>query len=108
MPLLNRFLKFYAGVNDELSDNYDLPYYITTSDVIFIQRKDALNSSNIPLAFLYHKVVVGPATGNIGEILAATGNPTFDPNNREDILQALEKAQALSAWGQGERIRKSL
>lgn len=80
-----------AGANDELIDNCDLPYYIAASDVIFIQRKDILNSGNVPLGFLYHKVVMGPATGNIGEILAATGNPTFHPDNRTDILEAFEK-----------------
>ena len=99
MPLLNRLLKFHAGANDELIDNCDLPYYIAASDVIFIQRKDILNSGNVPLGFLFHKVVVGPTTGNIGEILSATGNPTFHPDDRSDILEALEKARQLSAWG---------
>lgn len=103
MPLLNRLLKFHAGANDELIDNCDLPYYIAASDVIFIQRKDILNSGNVPLGFLFHKVVVGPTTGNIGEILSATGNPTFHPDDRSDILEALEKARQLSAWGQGEK-----
>ena len=54
-----------------------------------------------PLGFLFHKVVVGPTTGNIGEILSATGNPTFHPDDRSDILEALERARQLSAWGQG-------
>ena len=103
MPLLNRLLKFHAGANDELIDNCDLPYYIAASDVIFIQRKDILNSGNVPLGFLFHKVVVGPTTGNIGEILSATGNPTFHPDDRSDILEALERARQLSAWGQGEK-----
>lgn len=102
MPLFNRMFRLQAGANDELIDNCDLPYYIAASDVIFIQRKDILNSGNVPLGFLYHKVVMGPATGNIGEILAATGNPTFHPDNRADILEALEKARQQSAWGQGE------
>lgn len=102
MPLLNRMYKLQAGANDELIDNCDLPYYMAASDVIFIQRKDILNSGDAPLAFLYHKVVVGPNVGNIGEVLAETGNPTFDPNNQEDIIQALEKAHRLTIWGQGE------
>lgn len=102
MPLFNRMFNLQAGANEELIDNCDLPYYIAASDVIFIQRKDILNSGNVPLGFLYHKVVMGPATGNIGEILTATGNPTFHPDNRTDILEALEKARQLSAWGQGE------
>ena len=102
MPLLNRMYKLQAGANDELIDNCDLPYYMAASDVIFIQRKDILNSGNVPLAFLYHKVVVGPKVGNIGELLSETGNPTFDPDDKKDILRALEEARRLAAWGQGE------
>lgn len=48
MPLLNRMYKLQAGANDELIDNCDLPYYMAASDVIFIQRKDILNSGNVP------------------------------------------------------------
>ena len=102
MPLLNRLFKLHAGANDELIDNRDVPYYIAASDVIFIQRKDILNSGNVPLAFLYHKVVAGPQVGNIGELLTETGNPTFNPDNKADILRALEDARRLSAQGQGE------
>ncbi|KAA3931828.1 glycosyltransferase family 1 protein, partial [Bacteroides ovatus] len=102
MPLFNRIYKLQAGANDELIDNCDLPYYMAASDVIFIQRKDILNSGNVPLAFLYHKVVVGPKVGNIGELLSETGNPTFNPDNKKDILRALEEARRLAAWGQGE------
>ena len=75
---------------------------MAASDVIFIQRKDILNSGNVPLAFLYHKVVVGPKVGNIGELLSETGNPTFDPDDKKDILRALEEARRLAAWGQGD------
>lgn len=103
IPLLNRVIKLHAGANDELIDNCDLPYYMAASNVIFIQRKDILNSGNVPLAFLYHKVVVGPKVGNIGELLEATGNPTFCPNNKKDILRALKEARRLSIQGQGER-----
>lgn len=102
MPLLNRILKLHAGANDELIANDDLPYYMAASNVIFIQRKDILNSGNVPLAFLYRKVVTGPNVGNIGELLTETGNPTFNPNNKADILRALEEAHRLSAQGQGE------
>lgn len=69
MSLLNRVMKLRAGANDELIDNCDLPYYMAASNVIFIQRKGQLNSANIPLAFLFHKVVIGPDSGNIGELL---------------------------------------
>lgn len=102
IPLLNRMFNLQAGANDELIDNCDLPYYMAASDVIFIQRKDILNSGNVPLGFLYHKVVMGPKVGNIGELLSETGNPTFDPDNKQDILRALKEARRLATWGQGE------
>lgn len=102
VPLLNRMFKLQAGANDELIDECDLPYYMAASDVIFIQRKDILNSANIPLAFLFHKIVIGPNIGNIGELLNNTGNPTFSPDNKADIVRALEEARRLSAWGKGE------
>ena len=61
-----------------------------------------LNSANIPLAFLFHKVAVGPDTGNMGELLRNTGNPTFCPDNKADIIRALKEARQLSAFGKGE------
>lgn len=54
-----------------------------------------------PLAFLYHKVVVGPKVGNIGELLSETGNPTFDPDDKKDILRALEEARRLAHGDKG-------
>ena len=102
IPLLNRLRRMHAGASDEPIDNCDLPYYMAASDVIFIQRKDILNSASIPLAFLFHKVVIGPNIGNIGEILQDTGNPVFHPDNQFDIIRALEAARQLSARRKGE------
>lgn len=102
MPFFNRFLKIHAGANDELIDNCDLPYYLAASDIVFIQRIDILNSGNVPLAFLFHKVVVGPNTGNIGEWLKDTGNPSFCPDNKFDIIRALKEGQKLANLGKGE------
>lgn len=102
MPLLNRWLRLEAGANDELVDSCDLPYYMAASDLILIQRKDILNSGNIPLAFLFHKVVVGPNVGNIGELLTQTANPTFDPNDRNSIIRALETGRRLALMERGE------
>ena len=102
IPLLNRLRRMHAGASDEPIDNCDLPYYMAASDVIFIQRKDILNSASIPLAFLFHKVVIGPNIGNIGEILHDTGNPVFHPDNQFDIIRALEAARQLSARRKGE------
>lgn len=102
IPMLNRMLKLRAGACDEWIDNCDLPYYVAASDIVLIQRKDALNSANIPLAFLFHKVAVGPDSGNMGELLNKTQNPTFQPDNKQDIIGALEEARRLTARGQGD------
>lgn len=102
MPLFNHIFRLQARANDEPIDECDLPYYMAASDVVFIQRKDVLNSANIPLAFLFHKIAIGPNIGNIGELLNSTGNPTFSPDNKAEIIRALEEARQLSAWGKGE------
>ena len=105
MPLLNRLLKFHAGANDELIDNCDLPYYIAASDVIFIQRKDILNSGNVPLGFLFHKVVVGPDRQETSEKYYP--QPEIRRSirtTRSDILRGTRREHVnLSAWGQGEK-----
>lgn len=102
LPLLNRLFKMRAGASDELIDSCDLPYYLAASDVIFIQRIDNLNSANIPLAFLFRKIAIGPDVGNIGELLNETGNPSFSPDSKADILRALEEARILASRDKGE------
>ncbi|WP_303014452.1 glycosyltransferase family 1 protein [uncultured Bacteroides sp.] len=102
MPLFNCIRKLQAGASDERIDDYDFPYYIAASNVIFIQQKDVLNSIYVPLAFLFHKVAVGPNTGNTGELLKNTRNPTFQPGNKQDIVRALEEAQRLAVTEKGE------
>lgn len=72
--------------------NEDLGIWLSASDIIFIQRKDILNSGNIPLAFSAGKVVVGPNIGNVGEILEETGNYIFDPKDRASIKKAVMDA----------------
>ncbi|MBW9276417.1 glycosyltransferase family 1 protein [Bacteroides fragilis] len=103
MPLLNKTLRIKAGASEELISNESLPLYIAAADVIFVQRKQILNSGNVPLAFLFHKVAIGPQTGNVGELLRETGNPAFDAARPESIVRALEEAASLAREGQGER-----
>lgn len=90
-----------AGANDELISNEELPYYLAASDVIYVQRKQILNSGNIPLAFLFGKVVIGPDIGNVGELLRDTGNPVFDPESTTSITNALKEARQLVGKGKG-------
>ena len=70
----------------------ELDEWLCASDIVFIQRKDILNSGNVALAFSAHKVVVGPDLGNVGEILKETNNYTFNPGNRESVCQEVKKA----------------
>lgn len=67
----------------------DLPYYFSASDVVLIQRCHILNSGNLPMAFHFEKVVVGPKVGNVGEILQETNNAVFDPRDQKSIVTAL-------------------
>lgn len=103
IPVINRWWNMKTGANDELISNDDLPYYISASDVVFIQRKKILNSGNVPLALLFHKVVVGPQTGNVGELLRETGNPTFDADHTQSVVNALQKAAQLCNENRGEQ-----
>lgn len=80
----------------------DTEKYFCATDIVMIQRIDILNSGNLPMAFAAGKVVIGPDTGNVGEILKQTGNPTFIPNNLYSIIDAINKAQELVSSGKGQ------
>ncbi|MFA6199569.1 MAG: glycosyltransferase family 1 protein [Bacteroidales bacterium] len=95
-----------VGSYDEVIDNLDLPFYMAASDVIFVQRKNILNSGNVPLAFLFKKVVIGPDKGNIKELLFETNNPVFSPDNNKSIVKALEKSYILVNNCHGEKNYK--
>ena len=68
-----------------------LPYCFAASDVVFIQRIRNLNSGNLPLAFLFNKTVVGPAIGNMTELLDNSNNFSFDPFDPASVTKALKK-----------------
>lgn len=80
----------------------DVARYFSAADVVFVQRVNGLNSGNIPMAFLFRKTVVGPNIGNIGELLVATGNPVFNPEDPTSVHNALKQGLALSSARQGE------
>ena len=58
------------------------------------------------MAFYMGKVVVGPNVGNVGQILKDTGNPTFEPENEDSIIDAIDKALMLNEQGIGEKNKK--
>ena len=83
-------IKYYrTGIicNKGRIDETLIPLYFTACDLVFIQRLEILNSGNLPLAFSAGKVVIGPNKGNVGKILSETGNPCFNPHNKEDVLK---------------------
>ena len=82
------------------------PYYYGASSIAIIQRKRILNSGILPLAFLMGKVVVGPNIGNVGLLLTETGNPTFDINDDDSIIKAVNKARMLAKNNFGENNTK--
>lgn len=86
--------------------NADLPLYYSACDIALIQRPKILNSGNLPLSFLFGKVVVGPYVGNVGGILKETENPTFTPNDKNSIFEAITKGLNLSQSNLGRDNRK--
>jgi glycosyltransferase involved in cell wall biosynthesis len=82
--------------------NRDVQLYLKSSDVVVIPRLASLNSGNVPLAFGFGRVTVGPDCGVIGEILRKSANPVYSPGNAEDLARALGVAASLCDAGHGE------
>ncbi len=73
----------------------------STSDVVLIQRLSILNSGNVPMGFMFGKVVVGINQGNVGAILKETGNPTFDIDDMNSVVNAIKTGLTLAQDGKG-------
>ena len=70
----------------------EVPFYFSACDVVLIQRKDILNSGNLPLAFYFSKPTIGPNRGNVGLILKRTNNYTFEPDQINTLVKAIDNA----------------
>ena len=77
--------------NESVPPKY-LPLYFSAADVVFIQRLSILNSGNLPMAYHFGKVCVGPDCGDVGEILKASGNFVFEPGNVDSASVALKSS----------------
>ncbi len=77
----------------------DAQLYLNAADVLLIPRLKVLNSGNITLGLTFGKVVVGPDSWDVGELLKETGNPTFDPDRPETAAAAVERGFALARDG---------
>lgn len=84
----------------------NIQLYANAADVFFIQRIDSLNSGNVPLGFTFGKVVVGPNVGVIGEELQKRGNPVFNPQDLDDVSNAILKAFKLHENGLGAKNKQ--
>jgi glycosyltransferase involved in cell wall biosynthesis len=80
--------------------------FLRACDALVVPRRRVLNSGNLVLGFSFARIVVGPDTGVVGEILRETGNPVFRPGSRRSFAAALRRARELAGTGLGERNRR--
>lgn len=73
-----------------------LSLVMSAADVVLIPREQVLNSGNLFLGLTYGKPVVGPAVGNLTEVLERFQMPLFDPANAVSVQQALMEAFAMT------------
>lgn len=84
----------------------EIPLYGAIADIMLLQRTTILNSGNIPMAFYLEKVMVGPDTGNVGELLKKTGNPVFDIDNLSTLESCIQQALRLAKDGYGKKNKE--
>jgi glycosyltransferase involved in cell wall biosynthesis len=87
--------KFNYGFVEEA----DTQLYLNAADVLFIPRLKVLNSGNVTLGMTFGKVVVGPDSWDVGQLLRETGNPVFNPDQPDTAVAATEKGFELAKQG---------
>jgi glycosyltransferase involved in cell wall biosynthesis len=96
--------KFNYGFVEEA----DTQLYLNAADVLFIPRLKVLNSGNVTLGMTFGKVVVGPDSWDVGQLLRETGNPVFNPDQPETAVAATERAFELAKRGELGRQNEKL
>lgn len=86
----------------------DTQLYLKAADVLFIPRLKVLNSGNITLGMTFGRVVVGPDSWDVGQLLRETGNPVFDPERPETAAAVVEEGFRLAADGARGRANQEL
>ena len=92
---LHRRHHFHYGFVEE----EDTQLYLNAADVLFIPRFHVLNSGNVTLGMTFGRVVVGPDSWDVGELLREMGNPVFDPDKPETAIEAVEEGFRLADKG---------
>jgi beta-1,4-mannosyltransferase len=77
--------------------------YVKACDAMLIARQECLNSGNVFLGMTFGKPVIGPAVGNVGEVLRETGNGVFKPAAYEDFDCVLGEARRSDLQERGKR-----
>lgn len=78
----------------------DAQLYLNAADVLFIPRFRVLNSGNVTMGMTFGRVVVGPDSWDVGELLRETGNPVFDPDHADTAAAAVDQGFRLAREGQ--------
>jgi len=89
---LNPLYRFNYGFVEE----EDTQLYLNAADVLFIPRFHVLNSGNVTLGMTFGRVVVGPDSWDVGELLREMDNPVFDPDRPETAAAAVEEGFRLA------------
>ena len=98
-------VRLYYRVHPRYNFNYsfveehDTQLYLNACDVLFIPRLWVLNSGNVTLGMTFGRVVVGPDSWDVGELLTFADNPVFDPDNPATASKALERGFQLATEG---------
>lgn len=96
---INTFFNMFSKdtiLQDYLVPESEIQLYMNASDIVFIPRFEVLNSGVIMLAFSFNKVVVGPSTGSIGELLELSNNPVYQVGDINDAVSKISKGLELS------------
>jgi hypothetical protein len=89
--------RFFLGY--DFVSEADTQLYLNACDVLFIPRLRVLNSGNVTLGMTFGRVVVGPDSWDVGEILREHGNPVFDPDDSETASSAVDRGFSLAREG---------
>ena len=92
---LQRVMNLPVVIRNEFIPDTEVQHYLNAADILVIPRFDQLNSGNVALGFTFGKVVVGPRTGVMGELLQKYDNPTYVPGDAQSLVEALGDAVRL-------------
>jgi glycosyltransferase involved in cell wall biosynthesis len=90
-------------VNHAYLKEEEVDVYAKACDAFLIARREVLNSGNVLLGMTFGKAVIGPAVGNVGEVLKETGNWIFEPEREGDLERVLREAMGSDLEGLGKR-----